>query len=93
VVLGGLVTRSAAIARASDYFDSGNFLADVARRVACRTESVAAARRPELLAYLEQEMVPAALRLGADARVLDNPDADGGPLLIAHRHEGDGLPC
>jgi acetylornithine deacetylase/succinyl-diaminopimelate desuccinylase-like protein len=87
-----MVTRSLAIARASDYFDSGDFLADLARRVAFRTESGVAAQRPELLAYLEQEMVPAALRLGADARVLDNPDAGGGPLLIAHRHEGDSLP-
>jgi hypothetical protein len=60
------VSRSAAIARASDYFDSGDFLADLARRVAFRTESGVAARRPELLAYLEQEMVPAARRLGAD---------------------------
>jgi hypothetical protein len=87
-----MVTRSLAIVRASDYFDSGDFLADLARRVAFRTESGVAAQRPELLAYLEQEMVPAALRLGADARVLDNPDAGGGPLLIAHRHEGDSLP-
>jgi acetylornithine deacetylase/succinyl-diaminopimelate desuccinylase-like protein len=37
-------------------------------------------------------MVPAARRLGADARVLNNPDTGGGPLLIAHRHEGAGLP-
>jgi acetylornithine deacetylase/succinyl-diaminopimelate desuccinylase-like protein len=87
-----MVTRSLAIARASDYFDSGDFLADLARRVAFPTESGVAARRPELLAYLEREMVPAARRLGADARVLDNPDAGGGPLLIAHRHEGDSLP-
>ena len=86
------MTRSAAVARASDYFDSGEFLADVARRVAFRTESGAAAGRPELLAYLEQEMVPAAGRLSAVTRVLGNPDAGGGPLLIAHRHEGAGLP-
>ena len=86
------MSRSAAIARASDYFDSGDFLADLARRVAFRTESGVTARRPELLAYLEQEMVPAARRLGADARILDNPDVRGGPLLIAHRHEGDDLP-
>jgi acetylornithine deacetylase/succinyl-diaminopimelate desuccinylase-like protein len=86
------VTRSVAIARASDYFDSGDFLADVARRVAFRTESGATARHPELLTYLEQEMVPAARRLGADVQVLDNPDTRGGPLLIAHRHEGAGLP-
>jgi acetylornithine deacetylase/succinyl-diaminopimelate desuccinylase-like protein len=86
------VTRSAAIARASDYFDSGDFLADLARRVAFRTESGVPARRQEVQAYLEQEMLPVAGRLGADARVLDNPAAGGGPLLIAHRHEDDSLP-
>ena len=88
----GLVTRSLAVAYATDYFDSGAFLVDLARRVAFRTESAAAGCRPEMLAYLEQEMVPAARRLGATARVLDNPDAGGGPFLIAHRHEADDLP-
>jgi len=86
------VTRSFAIARASDYFDSGDFLADLARGVAFRTESGVAARDPELLAYLEEEMIPAARRLGAAACVLGNPSAVGGPLLIAHRHEGIDLP-
>jgi acetylornithine deacetylase/succinyl-diaminopimelate desuccinylase-like protein len=86
------VTRSAAIERASDYFDSGDFLTDLARRVAFRTESQVPARQPDVRAYLEQEMIPAARRLGADARVLDNPDARGGPLLIGHRHEDDSLP-
>jgi acetylornithine deacetylase/succinyl-diaminopimelate desuccinylase-like protein len=84
------VTRSRALAAAADYFDSGGFLADLGRRVAFPTESAAAQRRPDLLAYLEQEMVPAARRLGADARVLDNPR--GGPFLVARRHEADGLP-
>ncbi|HEY6314179.1 MAG TPA: hypothetical protein VIY52_25745 [Streptosporangiaceae bacterium] len=86
------MTRSVAVARASEYFDSGAFLADLARRVAFRTESGLADRHPDLFAYLEQEMVPAAQRLGASARVLDNPAAGGGPLLIAVRHEGAGLP-
>jgi hypothetical protein len=81
-----------AIAGATDYFDAGGFFADLARRVAVPTESGVPERRGELAAYLEQEMVPAAGRLGATARVLDNPDAVGGPLLIAHRHEADDLP-
>ncbi|MGH3168372.1 MAG: M20 peptidase family dipeptidase, partial [Trebonia sp.] len=85
------MTRSLAIARAADYFDSGGFLADVTRRVAFRTESGTPGRPDELLAYLEREMVPAASRLGAWARVLDNPGACG-PLLIARRREDDGLP-
>ncbi len=86
------MTRSAAIEYASDYFDSGNFLADLTRRVAFRTESQDPGRRDDCRAYLEQEMVPAAARLGASARVLDNPDPGAGPLLIAHRHEADHLP-
>ena len=86
------MTRSLALARAADYFDSGQFLADLSRRVAFRTETGAAGRDLDLLAYLEQEMVPAAARLGAAARILDNPDASGGPFLVAHRHEDDGLP-
>ena len=86
------MTRSLAIAGAANYFDSGGFRADLARRVAVPTESGVPERRRELTAYLEQEMVPAAGRLGAAARVLDNPDDGGGPLLIAHRHEADDLP-
>ncbi len=86
------MTRGLAVAYAADYFDSGAFLADLGRRVAFRTESQAAARRPDVLGYLEQEMAPAAHRLGATARVMDNPDSAGGPLLVAHRREGPGLP-
>ena len=86
------MARSVAVAYAADYFDSGAFLADLGRRVAFRTESQAPGRRPDVLGYLEQEMVPAAHRLGATARVVDNPDPHGGPFLIAHRRDGPGLP-
>ena len=85
------MTRPAAISSAAEYFDSGGFLMDLTRRVAFRTESGVADRRPDVVAYLEQEMVPAADRLGADARVLDNPTG-GGPLLLAERHEDPALP-
>ena len=86
------MTRSDAIARATDYFDSGTFLADLTRRVAYRTESVPVERCPDLRAYLAEEMVPAAHRLGATADVVDNPVPGGNPFLIAHRHEADDLP-
>jgi acetylornithine deacetylase/succinyl-diaminopimelate desuccinylase-like protein len=85
------VTRPRAIAYATEYFDSGAFLADLTRRVAFPTESGQPERRQDMLAYLGEEIVPAAARLGATARIADNP-GDGGPLLIARRHEGDGLP-
>ncbi|HEX4829480.1 MAG TPA: M20 family metallopeptidase [Trebonia sp.] len=85
------MTRSEAIARAERYYDSGGLLGDLARRVAYRTESGVPGRAGELRRYLEQEMVPAATRLGAAARVVDNL-AGAGPLLIARRREGDELP-
>jgi len=87
-----MVTRSQAIANAAGYFDSGAFLADLTRRVAQRTESGVPERRPDMLAYLEQEIAPAARRLGAEPLVLDNPVSRGGPLLIARRTEGPDLP-
>lgn len=80
------MSRSAAIAGAHDYVDSGAFRADLERRVAYRTEP----GTPELSAYLEHEMSPAAQRLGARSRIYANPD--GGPFLVARRHEGDDLP-
>ena len=62
------MTRSAAVAYATEYFDSGAFLADLTRRVAFPTESGLPERRLDLHAYLGQEIVPAAARLGATAR-------------------------
>jgi acetylornithine deacetylase/succinyl-diaminopimelate desuccinylase-like protein len=77
------LSRSAAIAAAEKYFDSGGFLADLARRVAIPTESQNPARGPELRAYLESEMSESLARIGASTRVFDNPRGSGGPFLIA----------
>ena len=86
------MTRAAAIEYATDYFDSGAFLDDLSRRVAYRTESQARPLPEAMREYLEGEMIPAARRLGAQAWVLDNPDADAGPVLLARRDEDPGLP-
>jgi acetylornithine deacetylase/succinyl-diaminopimelate desuccinylase-like protein len=82
------VTRSAAIAAAFEYFDSGEFLDDLTRRVALRTEAGSADLRP----YLELEMAPAVERLGSTAEVVDNPVPGGAPFLVARRREADDLP-
>lgn len=58
------MSRDAAIARATDYFDSGAFRTDLARRVALRTESQDPERTPMLDAYVEEEMRPALEALG-----------------------------
>ncbi|HKY95237.1 MAG TPA: M20/M25/M40 family metallo-hydrolase, partial [Kiloniellales bacterium] len=80
------------MARAERYFDAGSFREDLARRVAFRTESQVPESRPQLTLYLEQEMAPAFERLGYATEVFPNPVAEGGPFLIATRHEGDALP-
>ena len=82
------MSRSAAIAAAEKYFDSGGFLADLGRRVAIPTESQNPDRAPELRAYLETEMSESLARIGATSQVFDNPrnkegKTAGGPFLIA----------
>ena len=86
------MTRASAIARAEKIFDSGRFRTDLARRVAFRTESQVPESRPQLGAYLEQEISPAFRAMGYGVEILPNPVANAGPYLIATRREGDGLP-
>jgi acetylornithine deacetylase/succinyl-diaminopimelate desuccinylase-like protein len=85
------MTRDAAIARAADYFDTGGFKADLARRVAIPTESQNPERAADLARYVETEMKPALEALGFDCRVLRHAKARG-PFLVAERREGAGLP-
>jgi acetylornithine deacetylase/succinyl-diaminopimelate desuccinylase-like protein len=86
------MTRSAAIERIGEHFDSGGFFADLARRVAIHTESQRADRRDELHRYLSVEMEPGFAALGFTCRTFDNLIERGGPFLVAERHEGDDLP-
>ena len=86
------MSRQDAVTRAAEYFDSGAFLTDLARRVAIPTESQGGDRLDVLKAYLTDEIVPAVERLGFTCRVVDNPTAGYGPFLIAERHEADDLP-
>ena len=86
------MSRAEAILQAERYFDEGGFLADLARRVAVKTESQNPARGAELLAYLDAEMRPYLERLGFRCSVLANPAARSGPFLIAERAEDRALP-
>src|SRR5262249_13880985 len=81
------MTRAAAIARAHRYFDSGDFLVDLRRRVAIPSTSQEPERAPELRRYLDEEMAPSLAPLGFASRVLDNPS--GPPFLVAERTEDD----
>jgi len=86
-------TRAGAIARARAYVESGAFEADLARRVAYRTESqLLPGSLPELRRYLADEMAPAFARLDFTARIYDNPVPGQGPVLLATRIEDAKLP-
>lgn len=85
------MTRDAAIALAHDYFDSGSFKADLARRVAIPTESQNPARAADLVRYLDEEMRPAFERLGFTCRTVEEPAAKG-PFFLAERLEDPALP-
>ncbi len=81
------MSRAGAIARAQRYLQDGRFEADLARRVAIRSESQDPRGAPELRRYLEAEMRPSLERLGFRCRLLENPVAGVGPLLLAERSE------
>ena len=86
-------SRTGAIARVRDYIDGGAFEADLARRVAHRTESqLLPASLPHLETYLREEMEPAFARMGFTCRIYPNPIAGQGPVLLATRIEDPGLP-
>jgi acetylornithine deacetylase/succinyl-diaminopimelate desuccinylase-like protein len=84
--------RQAAIRIAETVFDSGEFLNDLKRRVAYRTESQLPAQAPTLLSYLMDEIAPALHRLGFETRCLRNPSDVEAPMLLASRCESDSLP-
>jgi acetylornithine deacetylase/succinyl-diaminopimelate desuccinylase-like protein len=87
-----IAERSAAIASASAWFDQGELLADLRRRVAYRTESQIRERAPELARYLTEEIGPAVRRLGFRWTLWDNPVAGAPPMFFAERIEDPALP-
>jgi acetylornithine deacetylase/succinyl-diaminopimelate desuccinylase-like protein len=86
------MSRQQALAAAEQHFSSGAFVADLARRVAFRTESQQAGSGPALQGYLADELVPTLAGLGFSSQIYPNPEPAFGPFLIAKRHEGDHLP-
>jgi acetylornithine deacetylase/succinyl-diaminopimelate desuccinylase-like protein len=83
--------RQTALNRAAAYYDSGGFLADLARLVAIPTESQEANGAPYLAVYLIEHLRPRLEQMGFVAEVLVNPAA-AGPLLLAERLEDPDLP-
>lgn len=86
------MTRESAISRATRHFDEGQFIADLARRVAIRTESQVPESRPYMDVYLKEEIAPAFDRIGFKVEILPNPVEGVGPILLAERIEDPSLP-
>src|ERR1700732_1857537 len=85
------MTRADAIARAHQHLHSGEFLAELDRRVAYPTESENPARRGALRAYLEEELTPAFSQLDFSTRLIESPTGKN-PYLFAHYRESASAP-
>ncbi|HEX2825951.1 MAG TPA: M20 family metallopeptidase [Burkholderiales bacterium] len=86
------MSREAAVSRATRHFDQGEFIEDLARRVAIHTESQVPESRRHLDTYLKDEIAPAFERMGFTVDILPNPAGEFGPILIAERIEDAKLP-
>ena len=88
------MTRNTAIAKATEYFETGRFQSDLSHLVSYRSESQnpAPEARSEALRYLTEAMKPRLEAMGFVCDIIENPDPKGGPLLLGERAEGSDLP-
>jgi len=86
------MSRQQAIEQITRHFDNGDFMRDLARRVAIKTESQIPESHPYLRSYLTDEIGPAFQAMGYSIEILDNPAGVAAPFLVARRIEGDDLP-
>ncbi|MGH6608821.1 MAG: M20 family metallopeptidase [Burkholderiaceae bacterium] len=85
------MTRTAAINRAEQHFDSGAFRATLARRIAIPTESQNPERAHALAKYLDAELQPVFEAMGFECQTLTHSKAKA-PFLFAQRIEDPKLP-
>ena len=85
------MTRTEAIAGARQHLHSGEFIAELDRRVAYQTESQNPDRRDCLRAYLEQELQPAFSQLDFSTRLIESPTGKS-PYLLAEYRESPSAP-
>ena len=85
------MSRQDAINCAATYFDNGDFLKDLERRIAIKTESqIFEERKDEMSEYME-EMRLTLSPLGFDTKVFENPNPKAGPIFFAERIEDEKL--
>src|SRR4051794_33944020 len=86
-----MMSRADAIARAREQLHSGEFLAELGRRVAYPTESQNPDRRDCLRAYLEDELQTSFAQLDFSTRVIESPTGKN-PYLLADYRENASAP-
>jgi acetylornithine deacetylase/succinyl-diaminopimelate desuccinylase-like protein len=86
-----IVSRTEAIRHAGQQLQSGDFLAELGRRVAYPTESQNPERREVLRGYLEAELQPAFSQLGFATRLVESPGGKH-PYLLADYRESPSAP-
>jgi acetylornithine deacetylase/succinyl-diaminopimelate desuccinylase-like protein len=85
------MSRIDAIDRARQTLRSGEFLAELDRRVAYPTESQNPERRDALRGYLEKELEPAFAKLDFSTRLIESPTGRN-PYLLAEYREAASAP-
>lgn len=86
------MTRETAIKRAQAQFDTDNFFDCLAALVAQDTGSRALDRKPQMVAYLKDHMVPWLERMDFDCRTVENTVEVNAPFVIARRMENKDRP-
>jgi acetylornithine deacetylase/succinyl-diaminopimelate desuccinylase-like protein len=85
------MTRADAIAQARQQLHSGEFLAELDRRVAYRTESQNPERPEALRGYLVEELQPAFSQLDFSTKLIESPTGKS-PYLLAEYRESPSAP-
>ncbi|WGI20387.1 M20 family metallopeptidase [Amylibacter sp. IMCC11727] len=84
--------KSDALHQIETYFDQGRFQSELARLVSFQTESQTGEAMPAMVSYLNDGIAPRLAAIGFDCTTCDNPQAHGGPIMVAVREERPDLP-
>lgn len=84
--------RNDALDKAREFFTSDRFFHMLTDWISQDTGSQSPDRKPELLAYLNDKIIPWLNLRGFESRVVENPKAPAAPCLISRRIEDPSLP-